>query len=93
MGFSLTCFVLASAQYSVLCRATLWAGTGNRESFRKLFSRDSIMLWFFKAYWKNKRRYALMMEDAQYAHIKFIRLRSSKDAQRLLDSINPQTVE
>ena len=67
----------------------LWAGTGNRESFRKLFSRDSIMLWFFKAYWKNKRRYVLMMEDAQYAHIKFIRLRSPKDAQQLLDGINP----
>ncbi len=65
----------------------LWEGTGNRESFRKLFSQDSIMLWFFKAYAKNKKRYAQMMEEEQYAHIKFIRIRSPKETQRLLDNI------
>jgi len=69
-----------------LSQDELWEGTGNRESWHKLFSQDSIVLWFFKTHAKNKKRYAKMMLDEQYAHIKFIRVRSPKEARRLLDS-------
>lgn len=68
-----------------LAQDELWEGTGNRESWRKLFSQDSIVLWFFRGYAKNKKRYAKMMIDEQYPHIEFIRVRSPKEAQRLLD--------
>lgn len=55
----------------------LWPGTGNRESFRRsFFSRESIVLWTIKTYRKNRRGYLADMNNSQYQHIRFIRLRS-----------------
>lgn len=62
----------------------LWSGTGNKESFGRMFSRESILLWFFKTYWRNKKRYPKMMADTKYSHIQFIRLKSPRQAQALL---------
>lgn len=63
----------------------LWPGTGNRETLRKsFFSRDSIVWWTLKTYRKNRQRYLAMMQDPQYAHIRFIRLRSPYEAAQLL---------
>lgn len=66
----------------------LWQGTGNRESFRKSFlSKDSIFIWFFKCYKKNRVRYPEITNSPEYSHIRFIRLRSPKDVRTFLESI------
>ena len=71
----------------------LWAGTGNHESFRKLFSSDSIMLWFFKHYRANKTRFAQMMDSTKYPNVRFIRLTSPKAAKVFLDKVRANSHE
>jgi len=63
----------------------LWPGTGNRESFRRsFFSRESIIWWTMKTWRQNRRRYLADMQDPQYARIRFIRLRTPREAEQLL---------
>lgn len=62
----------------------LWPGTGNRESFKKLFSKDSIVLWTIKTYWQNKVRYSKIKHNPDYNHITFVRLRNPKECKRFL---------
>ena len=67
----------------------LWAGTGNRESFKKSFmSKDSIILWTLKTYQKNRKRYEIMMNSPDYNHINFVRLNNPKQAYEFINEIN-----
>lgn len=67
-------------------REELWPGTENRESFSKSFlSKDSILVWFFRCYGKNRGRYGALMRSAGYEHIEMIRLRSPSAAQDFLN--------
>lgn len=58
----------------------LWPNTGNRESFKKMFSADSIVLWCIRNYSKNKKKYVSVMHDPTYAHIQFVRLTTPAQA-------------
>ncbi len=63
----------------------LWEGTGNRESFYKSFlTKDSILLWFYKAYPAIKKRYAALQHDPAISHIAFIRLGTPKQTRAFL---------
>lgn len=66
----------------------LWKGTGNRESFKKLFSRDSIIGWTLRTYSVNKKKNLAYFTDKRFKHINFIRLRSRKECRSFLDSIS-----
>ncbi|MCX4027647.1 hypothetical protein H0A36_11605 [Endozoicomonas sp. SM1973] len=68
-----------------LTKQELWPGTGNRESFGKLFSKDSIVLWTIKTYYKNKAKYSQLAADEAYKHIKFVRLKNPRECQGYLD--------
>lgn len=71
-----------------LSQQELWEGTGNRESFRRSFlSKDSILLWTIISYGRVKEKYEAMMSDPKYAHIHFLRLRSSKEIKQFLDTV------
>ena len=60
----------------------------NRESLRKsFFSHDSILLWTIKTFKSNRRRYEARMQDPEYRHISFFRLRSPTDVDRFLESL------
>ncbi|CAI0724137.1 topology modulation protein [Serratia entomophila] len=68
-------------------RAELWPGTGNRESFRRsFFSRDSIILWTFRTYRQNRVKYLAEMAQAD-GNIRFIRLRSPRQAAAFLQDL------
>ena len=69
----------------------LWPGTGNRESFSRMFSRDSIIWWCVKSYRKNRRKYEAMMQDPQYSHIRFVRLQTPTQARAYLESVAART--
>ena len=81
--------------YQALVRATarvitgeeLWPGTGNKEFFRKLFSRDSIVWWTIKTHRRNRKKFTKYMKLDEFSFIKFIRLRSPAKAEYLLQKI------
>ena len=76
------------AIYRAYTQQELWPGTGNRESWRLLFSKDSIVLWTLKSYWKIRKRYLAIMKDPVYAHITFVQLKSPKACKQFLESLN-----
>ena len=71
-----------------LLQYELWEGTGNKESFKRMFSKDSIVLWLFKTYKPQKARTEERMISKEYKHLKFHRLRSHKEIAEFLKSIN-----
>ena len=66
----------------------LWPNTGNRESLARLLSRDSIVWWCVKGYFKNRQKYQRAMSDPQYEHIQFVRLRTPRQAGAWLESLS-----
>jgi adenylate kinase family enzyme len=63
--------------------------SGNRETFRNSFlSRDSIIVWVLKTYHRRRREYPAMMASGQYPLITFIRLRSQREADRLVQDLD-----
>jgi len=67
----------------------LWPETGNKETFAKSFlSRQSIFVWFFKSYKRNKTRYAKLMQSTEFKHVEFIRLRSPSELKEFLKGIS-----
>ena len=70
----------------------LWAGTGNSESFSRLFSKNSIILWFFRRYHLNRRRLPELISREEFGHIKFIKLTSPQKAKEYLVSVNSKDV-
>ncbi|HKP61807.1 MAG TPA: hypothetical protein VJV78_33985 [Polyangiales bacterium] len=63
----------------------LWAG--NRESWRTLFSRKSIVLWTLTTHARKRRDYTQAMSDPDWAQLRFIRLRTPAEAERFLRSL------
>lgn len=64
----------------------LWSG--NRESLSMaFFTKDSILWWVITSYKRRKRNTIANMNDPQYAHIKFVRLTSPRQAQKWLDEL------
>jgi len=62
-------------------REELW--NGNRESLRTHFaSRDSLFLWARKTHWKHRRQYPEHFARPQLAHVRIVRLRGPRDAER-----------
>lgn len=66
-----------------LLRQPLWHG--NRETFRKaLFSRQSILLWSFSTFSKNRTKYAALRNDPAYSHLVWVELKSPGEAKQFL---------
>jgi len=57
-------------------REELWPNTGNRESFRKLLSKDSIVLWMIRAYPRNREKYLKAMTNPDFSHIEFVHFKT-----------------
>lgn len=63
----------------------IWAGTGNRETFRQsFFSRESIILWTLKTFHKNRKNYQQLMASPISERIKFVRIRSHQQAKEFI---------
>jgi adenylate kinase family enzyme len=77
-----------------LARQTeLW--NGNRERWRTVFSRDSIILWALTTWGKNRRRYRALAAHPEYEHLRVIRLRSPRQTRlwlRQLAAVRPHSV-
>ncbi len=71
----------------VTSKELLW-GT-NRETWRgALFSRDSLFLYAFGSQKRIRRNYPAALAQPEYAHLTVVHLRSPRQAEELLSSLN-----
>ncbi|MFY1635624.1 adenylate kinase [Solwaraspora sp. WMMB335] len=71
----------------VVHRVELW--NGNRERWRNLFSLDaekSIIVWTWRKHGQYRLRYLAASTDPQWQRLRFVRIRSHRQAQGLLDT-------
>lgn len=52
----------------------LW--NGNRESWRIIFSNDSMPLWVLRTYKKSRKEYPVLLSQPEYSHLKVVHLHS-----------------
>ena len=59
-----------------------------RERFRVSFlSKDSILLWCLKTYWRRRRNYPKLFEQPEYHHITVLRFSSPREFDRWLSAL------
>lgn len=69
-----------------ILRQELWHG--NKESlYAGFFTKDGIPYWVIKTYKRRKINNQKIIQDPQYAHIKFLRFTSPRQAQTWLDNL------
>ncbi|MBK1714744.1 P-loop NTPase family protein [Rubrivivax gelatinosus] len=75
--------ILRRTVVRVAGRQPLWAG--NRESLRKAFlSRQSILLWSFNTYAKNRVKYRELQADPRWAQLQWHELHTPRQAREFL---------
>lgn len=67
----------------MLTREQLWE-TGNRESLRNTFSKDSVIVWAWTTYNRRKREYPVLIAQPEYTHLTVYRLHSPREADQWL---------
>ncbi len=70
----------------VISREELWSGNVERLS-EQLWSRDSIFLWLLKTHGKHRRLYPALLREPAHAHLRVVRLRSPREAERFVARI------
>jgi len=65
----------------------LW--NGNRERFaEQFFSRESLLLWAIKTYPKYRATFPTLLASDAYSHLRVVRFRAPRDAQRWLGGLS-----
>lgn len=72
----------------VLFQKELWEDTGNKESLRMMLSKDSILLWFFRTYRKNRVKYLKKMEESKLQGLRFVQLSSRREIDEFVGKIS-----
>ena len=89
LRFALNLFQsIKRALYRAISKQPMWQHSNNTESFSRMLSRDSIILWMMKTHKKNRKKYQDRMNNPQYAHIQFIHLKSRRQIQQFLAEIH-----
>lgn len=65
----------------------LWAGTGNREDWRRWLDREHPIRWAWDTHAKNRAKYAARLAAPEAAHLTVIRLRHPQEAAALPDKL------
>lgn len=69
-----------------LTREVLWNGC--RERFRVSFlSKDSILIWCIKTYWRRRRNYPQLFKRPEHQHIRILRFRTPRAFRQWLRSL------
>lgn len=69
-----------------LTHEKLW-GTGNYETWRGFFSKDSMMGWVLKTYHRRRKEYSTIFDQPEYAHLTVLRHGSPRETRRWLNEI------
>lgn len=65
----------------------LWQG--NREDWRRMFSRESIIVWAVQTYRRRRRQYQTLFADPAHAHLLKVRLLSPRHTENWLATLAP----
>ncbi|MEO0936347.1 MAG: AAA family ATPase [Cyanobacteria bacterium J06641_2] len=60
---------------------------GNYETWKKTFSKESIILWSLQTYRRRKREYPILFKQPEYSHLNIVQLTSSKAAKDWLSTL------
>lgn len=82
--------VISRSIRNLITKQELWPGTGNRQTIKRFFSKDSIILATIKLYRRNRLKYLKVMDSSEYAHIEFIHLRSPRECSQFLNRMSPK---
>lgn len=83
-SFAVMLIQLTIRSFSRLFRKTqMWHG--NRESWRMLFSRDSIIWWGVSTFARRRRQYSKIKDDARWADLNLVRLRTRRQTRRWIE--------
>jgi adenylate kinase family enzyme len=67
------------------------ACNGNIETWGKLFSADSIVVWLFRSYWRHRRDYAeIFSSTGKERSATYLRFRSPREAEAWLAKLSPR---
>ena len=73
----------------LLKKTELW--NGNRESWRMLFSKESIILWSLNMHYTYRRRYEKLLKLPETLHLEVVHLKSPSEAKEWIRSVSDQT--
>ncbi len=77
----------------IVSKKEAWPNTGNVETWSRLFSRESVVLWTIKTHHRNRRVHVKYMQEPQFQHITFYRFRKPKEALDFLKGLEASTFE
>jgi len=69
----------------VLTKEPMWGGCV--ESWRVMFSKDSILVWCMTTHRRRKKNYPRALAKPEHAHLTFVHLRSRRQTKRWLASL------
>jgi adenylate kinase family enzyme len=74
----------------VMYREELW--NGNRETWQKLFSLDSVVLWTIRTHGKNRRVYTQLFQELQDSHLQLWRFPTPTEAAQWQSQLQCDTI-
>ena len=75
-----------------LRKEELWHG--NKETvWKHFFTRDSMILWVIKTFYKNRKKYTELFKMTEYSYIKFVRLRTKKGIENFVTNELPSMLD
>ncbi|MDY6897363.1 MAG: AAA family ATPase [Cyanobacteriota bacterium] len=60
---------------------------GNYETWKKTFSKESVILWSLQTYRRRKREYPILIKQPEYSHLNIVRLASPQAAEGWLSTL------
>ena len=87
-GFGLNLYrSITRGLHRSITQQKLWKSSNNHETLQQLFSKDSVVWWMIKNHKISRGKYEKLLNDPRYQHIRFIRLRSPKQAKKFLNRL------
>jgi adenylate kinase family enzyme len=75
----------------VVLREELWSG--NRENFKRTFTKDSILWWALTTYKRRRREYPVLLSRPENAHLQIIHFKSPRAAERWLAQLETHVLD
>jgi hypothetical protein len=64
------------------------------ETWSQVFSKDSIIVWLFRSYWRRREAYQKVFRDPGfYPNTRYIRLKSPAEAENWFNSLKEESSE
>lgn len=79
------CRVVLRTARRLISQKELW--NGNRESFRNIFGRNSIIWYAFTSHRRHRRKYLTILDGEEFRHMNVYRFNSPREASRWLQSL------